>query len=251
MAKGTDNVHHMIAGSLGFLDNYYIKLFIVILLVIYISSVVPWLTADVSKIFDNMIVKLLFVLIIAYISVKDPTIAILLAIAYAMSVNTVSKQRMMDVVAPPPFEQLNAGTANMPQMVAGEEMHNSNNSNNSNSDNNRDNRVNSGMIGGETSEETLPNNRRMMGRRNNMNGGVRQNNMVETLDGSGGSGEPLGYSNGINCLNTLANGGGGGDSDSLSAPCAAVATYQGEFNAQGMNFPMGNPGKMNGAQYAM
>lgn len=74
-----------IKDSLSFLDNFYVKMFIIVFLILYIIGVAPNLTQDIAVIFDHPIVKVLFVILIAYIGFKDPSIAMLLAIAFILS----------------------------------------------------------------------------------------------------------------------------------------------------------------------
>lgn len=75
----------MIKDSLGFLDNQYIRFTIIILIILYIVGGIPMLTYDVASIFQYPIIKLGFIIFIIYIAFKDIPLAILLAIAFILS----------------------------------------------------------------------------------------------------------------------------------------------------------------------
>lgn len=71
--------------SLDFLDNSTIRIFIILILVIYSTVIIPILTGNLNKIFNNLLIKLLMFFIIIYIGTKDPVIAILIACSYILS----------------------------------------------------------------------------------------------------------------------------------------------------------------------
>lgn len=75
----------IISDSLGFLDIIWVRLILIALLIIYIVGGVPMLTMDVARIFHNPLVKMGFVLLILYIGVKDIPLALLLALAFVLS----------------------------------------------------------------------------------------------------------------------------------------------------------------------
>ncbi len=54
----------MIQDSLSFLDNQFVRLTIIVLLILYIAGGIPLLTYEVASIFQNPLVKLGFVLLI-------------------------------------------------------------------------------------------------------------------------------------------------------------------------------------------
>lgn len=73
--------------SLGFLDNIYVRWFLIILVILYITGLAPLFTYDVIRIFQNPLVKLFFLLFILYIAVKDLPLALLLVIAFVVSMH--------------------------------------------------------------------------------------------------------------------------------------------------------------------
>lgn len=75
----------VIDDSLGFLDIMWVRLLLIALVILYIVGGVPMLTTEVARIFHNPLVKMAFVLLILYIGVKDIPLALLLALAFVLS----------------------------------------------------------------------------------------------------------------------------------------------------------------------
>lgn len=73
--------------SLCLLDNDIIYSIVVIILVIYSSCIFSNVNLFISQIFQYSIIKLLYILLIIYISAKDHTIGILLGISYVVSLS--------------------------------------------------------------------------------------------------------------------------------------------------------------------
>jgi hypothetical protein len=73
--------------SLEFLDNISVKYALYSFIIIYILFIIPLLTPDVSHIFNNTFVQLIFLFFIIYISFKDIYLGILFLIALLMSLN--------------------------------------------------------------------------------------------------------------------------------------------------------------------
>ena len=74
-------------GSLSFLDNCYINAIIVIILLLYSSTIFGNINNFVSNLYNLSIVKVIVLLLIVYVTPKDPTIGILLALSYIVSLN--------------------------------------------------------------------------------------------------------------------------------------------------------------------
>ncbi len=89
--KAITDMTKFVEESLSFLDNLYIRTFLIVILILYIAGAVPMLTPEVSSIFNNALVKIIFVLVIIYIGTKDMPLALLLAIAYVLSVQMHTK----------------------------------------------------------------------------------------------------------------------------------------------------------------
>jgi len=71
--------------SLRILDNHYVNLSLVIVLILYSSQIFGNINIIISNLYQYSFVKLLVLLIIAYVGPKDTNIAILLAISYVIS----------------------------------------------------------------------------------------------------------------------------------------------------------------------
>ena len=72
-------------GSLCFLDNSLIHASILIVLILYASTIFSNINSYVGELHNFSIVKLLGLLLIIYVSPKDTSVAILLAISYVVS----------------------------------------------------------------------------------------------------------------------------------------------------------------------
>lgn len=84
------DLSNAIKRSLSILDNHYVRLVIVVLLVLYSAGVAPQLNKDISDGLSNMWVRLVVLLVIMAVSVKDVALALLLAIAYVLTVHMAS-----------------------------------------------------------------------------------------------------------------------------------------------------------------
>ena len=82
-----DDLVKGIRRSLSLLDNHYVQLVLIVLLVAYSAGLAPQLNRDVSAGLSNVWVRALLLLVIMYVSVKDVALAMLLAIAYVLTVH--------------------------------------------------------------------------------------------------------------------------------------------------------------------
>lgn len=73
--------------SLSFLDNSMIQSVIAIVLVLYCSTIFDNINSFIGNLYNFSIIKLVILLLIVYISPKDTTIAILLALSYVISLS--------------------------------------------------------------------------------------------------------------------------------------------------------------------
>ena len=85
--KNMKNIKKTWLNSLGFLDNCYINSIIVIILVLYSSTIFENINNFIGSIYNYSIVKIIILLLIIYVAPKDSTIAILLGISYLVSLN--------------------------------------------------------------------------------------------------------------------------------------------------------------------
>jgi hypothetical protein len=81
------NINKVWVNSLSFLDNSIVKSVIIIILVLYSSSIFDNINSFVGNIYNFSIVRLLILLVIVYVSPKCPTIGILLGISYVISLS--------------------------------------------------------------------------------------------------------------------------------------------------------------------
>lgn len=73
--------------SLSFLDNCTVNTIIIVVLLLYSSQIFDNINSFVGNFYNFSIVRLIVLLLIIYVSPKDTTIAILLAVSYLVSLN--------------------------------------------------------------------------------------------------------------------------------------------------------------------
>ncbi len=81
------NINKMWTNSLSFLDNSVIKSIIIIVLILYSSTIFDNINSFVGNIYNFSIIRVVILLLIVYVSPKCPTIGILLGISYLISLN--------------------------------------------------------------------------------------------------------------------------------------------------------------------
>lgn len=86
------NVKKQWLNSLVFLDNSIVNSVIVVILLLYSTTIFENINAFIGNLYKFSIVKLIVILLIVYVSPKDTTIAILLAISYVVSLNYSTKE---------------------------------------------------------------------------------------------------------------------------------------------------------------
>jgi hypothetical protein len=69
-------------------DNKLLRTVICLILVLYASLCAPKFPRSLIRFFDNTIIKLFFIIFIAYIALKDPTIALVLVTILVISLQT-------------------------------------------------------------------------------------------------------------------------------------------------------------------
>lgn len=80
------NIRKLWLSSLSFLDNHLLNSIIVFILLLYCSTIFDNVNLFVGNLYNFSIVKLGVLLLIIYLSPKDTTISILLAISYLVSI---------------------------------------------------------------------------------------------------------------------------------------------------------------------
>jgi hypothetical protein len=79
--------------SLSVLDNQYVNLTLVIVLILYISKMFENINEVINGLYQYSFIKLLVLLIIVYVADKDTNIAILLGISYVMSLKNMNMEK--------------------------------------------------------------------------------------------------------------------------------------------------------------
>ena len=77
--------------SLSFLDNPYAKNIIKMFLVLYAGLAAPRLPAFLANLFNNALFRIIVLFLIAYLGLKDTTIALLSAVAFTLSIIFLKK----------------------------------------------------------------------------------------------------------------------------------------------------------------
>jgi hypothetical protein len=106
--------------SLSFLDNCTIHAVIVIILLLYSSTIFNNINSYVGNLYRSNIVKVIVLLLIVYVSPKDTMISVLLAISYMVSLSYMSNRENFASSGPVQTAMQQAPTmrANMQQKVS-------------------------------------------------------------------------------------------------------------------------------------
>lgn len=82
-----------------FLENPYLMAFVKVSLVLYAATVAPKLPVGVKQMFDNTFVKIAFIFMMLYLSQMDFQLALILAVAYVVSINLLSGRAALESFA--------------------------------------------------------------------------------------------------------------------------------------------------------
>ena len=86
-----------IEGSLNYgLGNKYVSTTIKVLIALYAAFAAPQLPKGVAQIFDNSLVRIAVAILIVYLASKDSSMAILLALAFILTLQTANKYKLID-----------------------------------------------------------------------------------------------------------------------------------------------------------
>ena len=91
-------VEKLISNSLSILDNVYVKNVVKMLLVLYAGLAAPRLPAWVANLFNNSVFRLLILFLIAYIGLKDTSIALMSAVAFTLTIIFLKKAETTDSI---------------------------------------------------------------------------------------------------------------------------------------------------------
>ena len=75
-----------VSGSLSCMDNIYVKVIIYVVLILYSSTIFENINMYVGSLYKYSFVKIIVLLLIVALSMKCPTMGILLAISYVISI---------------------------------------------------------------------------------------------------------------------------------------------------------------------
>jgi len=76
--------------------NKYISVAIKILIALYAAFAAPQLPREVAFFFDHTVVRILVAVLIIYVATKDPSMAILIALAFVLTLQTANKYRLLE-----------------------------------------------------------------------------------------------------------------------------------------------------------
>ena len=84
-----------VKGWLSFIDdNEYVTAALTIFLIVYASYAAPKLPPYILKLFDNPLFKLLIFFLIVYTAKKNPTVAIIAAVAFMVTIHALNKLKL-------------------------------------------------------------------------------------------------------------------------------------------------------------
>ena len=84
-------IQQMAIKSLKILDNKYVAAIVRVFLILYAGLVAPKLPSGLAALFKNPVFKVLVLFLIVYIAMKDPVVALLVAVGFTISIVTLNK----------------------------------------------------------------------------------------------------------------------------------------------------------------
>ena len=76
------------------LDNVYINTALKVFIGLYAAFAAPKLPPSLVNLMDNVLVRISFAFIIVFMAVRDPSIAIMVAVAFIITLQTANKYRV-------------------------------------------------------------------------------------------------------------------------------------------------------------
>ena len=246
--------------SLSFLNNNIVYTIIITILVLYSSTIFDNINSFVGNLFNFSLLKILGLLLIIYVAPKDTTIAILLAVSYLVTIYYMINNELFtssnyesvekyatNMPSQPPSHAPSHAPSHVPSHTpshvpsqASMQKKNKvekyvNSMDNYGMMNNIPNNVQTEMFNNKRNvEHFIPaidnstNGNEFDVRLNNVNVNTKKVNYTN-------QNQPVKQQNAPqSCMSTYVP-----DYETLSDPCNATATFQGELNAQGLNFPEG------------
>lgn len=197
------NVNKVLKNSLNFLDNQYVYSVLVIILVLYNSLLFTNINNFIGNMYNFGIVRVLILLLILCVSQKSCLLGILLAVSYVLSVSMSSNEYFQDMMG--------SETEELPPSPAdGSEPAPVTNS--------TETFLPNMAVNSESIEEPTNPDPRVLNQDVDV---VKKNVMSNNLST-------------VNCLNNYTP-----DNLGVGNVCRPMDTYKGEYNTQGLNYPIG------------
>lgn len=76
------------------LDNTYINTSLKVFLALYAALAAPKLSPNLLDLFDNIFVRIAFAFLIVFMASRDPSMALMIALAFVITLQTTNKLRL-------------------------------------------------------------------------------------------------------------------------------------------------------------
>ena len=93
-----NKIQQIARGSLKILDNKYVAAIVRVFLILYAGLIAPKLPSGLAKLFQNSVFKVVVLFLIVYIAMKDPVVALLVAVGFTISIVTLNKLETVNSV---------------------------------------------------------------------------------------------------------------------------------------------------------
>ncbi len=92
----TDVISEFEKGLNNTFKNTYISTTVKVLIALYAAFAAPKLSKSTAMIFDNLIIKIIVSILIIYLATKDASMAIILALAFILTLQTTNKYKLIE-----------------------------------------------------------------------------------------------------------------------------------------------------------
>lgn len=82
--------------NLSFLNNTYLRYSLLLILVLYAANFIPYLTYSISELFNNIVLKIITIILILFVATKDPLLALMLAICFLLTIQLNAKRTVIN-----------------------------------------------------------------------------------------------------------------------------------------------------------
>ena len=80
----------------NFLKNQYVNAALTVFLISYACLARPQLPSFLARLFESSLFRLVFLFLLAWIASRDAQVALLVAVAFVITMNVLSEQRMVE-----------------------------------------------------------------------------------------------------------------------------------------------------------